>query len=660
MIRLSVTKHSALLFGMLALAVLPGTATMAHADTIPAGWFDRTALPEGLPTLEAQRFLLERVPPLELPDTQAAWEEQAAALRRTLLQTVYLEGAPASWITSTPQVVWCDTIPHDAYTIRLLRYAAVPGLWIPAALYEPLSEIAPIPAVLNVNGHSYDQGKAEEVEQIRCATLARNGILALHPEWFACGELGGAAYRHGNLAYLDVAGVRGVSLFYLAMKRALDVLVDYPRIDPARVAMTGLSGGGWQTAVLSALDERISVIVPVAGHAGMKPRIEALYDLGDLEQVPSDFLATADYTHLTALFAPRPALLIYNQRDPCCFLPERALPTTYDAARPVYRLLGAEDKLAFYINEVPGTHNYEEDNRARLYRFLEDHFSLDRGTIREQPLSEEEYHDKEELYAGLPENNATFASLAQEVLATSTRPSVPEATEPAFPAWLQDYRALLADIVRPRQMTFTTAVRQSLSDGDVQAFRYTLKSDNWTVGALHLFPEHADTGRITLVIADDGIRNAKEVLEKTVEMGSQTLAFDPLFFGENMPYKQNPDALAMVFDATGERLLGLQAGQIMGVCTWAATVLHIDRIRLACVGWNASVAGLIACAALNREDTAVTELTLREIPESLGALITQDVKYDDKPALFCYAFLKHFDIPQLLAGCPELTVVRLP
>jgi hypothetical protein len=98
----------------------------------------------------------------------------------------------------------------------------------------------------------------------------------------------------------------------------------------------------------------------------------------------------------------------------------------------------------------------------------------------------------------------------------------------------------------------------------------------------------------------------------------------------------------------------------MGVSTWATTALHVDRIHLACIGWNAAVAGLIACAVLNREDAALTELTLREVPESLGALITQDVKYDDKPALFCYAFLKHFDIPHLLAWCPEMTVVRLP
>ena len=219
-------------------------------------------------------------------------------------------------------------------------------------LYEPDGDNTGIPAVLNVNGHDYENGKAKDVEQIRCINLARRGMLALHPEWFACGELEGPDYQHYNIAYLDVVGVRGVSLFYLAMKRALDVLMLQPRTDPERVAMTGLSGGGWQTAVLSALDERITLTVPVAGHSGMQPRLHAFGDLGDLEQVPSDFLTVGDYIHMTALFAPSSAA-DHNQHDNCCFLPENALPATYDPVVPVYQLYGRASVFQYYINENP-------------------------------------------------------------------------------------------------------------------------------------------------------------------------------------------------------------------------------------------------------------------------------------------------------------------
>ena len=636
---------------ILLLVLLMGLAARIHAEEIPESWLSSVAVPTGVATEEAQRFLQARVPALDVPGTRADWETQAQDLRKNLLERVYLENVPEAWLDA-PVVVWGERIEHDGYTIRLLRYEAVPGLWIPAALYVPHTGARAVPAVLNVNGHSYDMGKADEVEQIRCATLARNGVLTLHPEWFACGELAGPEYSHSNLAYLDVVGVRGVSLFYLAMKKALDVLLAQPQADPARVAMSGLSGGGWQTAVLSALDERIALTVPVAGHGGMRPRIEALYDLGDLEQAPSGLLTVADYAHLTALFAPRPALLIYNARDNCCFLPERALPTTYEAALPVYRLLGAEQNLAFHINHDPGTHNYERDNREQFYAFLGAHFLGDHDTIKERPLEPEEIHAKEELYAGLPDNNATFASLAEAVFADHAPRTPPvEETGNRRTMWQSQYVASLGAIVAPQAITWQTEVRQARGADGLQSDRYTLKSADWTLGALHVLPDRADTAEVTIVLSDQGIALESERLDRLVGEGRPVLACDPLFFGANTPNPRNPSALAMVFDATANRLLGVQVGQIAALCAWAKSTLHAERITLDCVGWNATVASLMACALANSKGSAIEHVTLEDTPHHLSELITQRVKYTGKPALFCYSLVKHFDLPQLIAGC---------
>src|SRR5438876_8899378 len=155
-------------------------------------------------------------------------------------------------------------------------------------------------------------------------------MLALHPEWLNCGDLCEAEYNHNRLAYLDLCGRSGLAVFYLAMRRGLDLLEAHPHADPKRLAVTGLSGGGWQTIWLSALDTRVAASAPNAGYIGMEARVENRSDIGDLEQNPTDMLRVGDYTHLTALLAPRPALLLYNEKDDCCFQTARALPSVFE------------------------------------------------------------------------------------------------------------------------------------------------------------------------------------------------------------------------------------------------------------------------------------------------------------------------------------------
>ena len=144
----------------------------------------------------------------------------------------------------------------------------------------------------------------------------------------------------------------------LEMRRGLDYLSDHPSVDRNRIGVTGLSGGGWQTIFLSALDERVKVAVPVAGYSSATTKVEARQygDLGDLEQNGTDFLANVDYTHLTAMMAPRPTLLIHNAEDDCCFRAPLVKPLIYDGIRPFFRLYGKEDVFQWHENRDPGRH----------------------------------------------------------------------------------------------------------------------------------------------------------------------------------------------------------------------------------------------------------------------------------------------------------------
>jgi hypothetical protein len=195
---------------------------------------------------QLKTFLRGVLPKFTAPKDISKWQRKVPELREVVLKTVYLRGFPARTLAQRPKVVWQEVLrPEAAYAIRKLRYEIYPGYWVPALLYEPAKLQGKLPVVLNSNGH-HSGGKAADYKQVRCINLAKRGMLALNFEFIGMGQLQADA-KHDNMAQLNVTGLSGVGLFYLAMNKGLDILLDHKNADPTRVAMTGLSGGGWQT-----------------------------------------------------------------------------------------------------------------------------------------------------------------------------------------------------------------------------------------------------------------------------------------------------------------------------------------------------------------------------------------------------------------------------
>ncbi|HUL78704.1 MAG TPA: hypothetical protein VL691_15680, partial [Vicinamibacteria bacterium] len=291
---------------------------------------------------QLREHIVARVAKPPAPASAAEWTESARQLRKRLLDDVVFHGWPKAWVGAKPHFEETGVIEANGYRIRKLRYEIVPGFDSAALLYEPAGPAGRRPAILNVNGHVGAPGKAVEYKQKRCITLARNGILALNLEWLGFGELGGRGSSHWYGGHLDLVGTHELGLFYLAMRRGLDYLYDHPGVDRDRIGMTGLSGGGWQTIVLSALDERVRASAPVAGFNGLGAKAVALAygDTGDVEQSATDLLASVDYPHLAGLVAPRPLLLAFNAEDDCCFRAGMVKPVVEEPARAIYALYG--------------------------------------------------------------------------------------------------------------------------------------------------------------------------------------------------------------------------------------------------------------------------------------------------------------------------------
>jgi len=588
-----------------------------------------------------------------------SWTAEANRLRQHLLSDVVYHGWPKDWVDAPPHFEDLDAIESGpGYRMRKLRYEIVPGFYSAAILYEPEHRAGKAPAILNVNGHVGPPGKAVEYKQKRCINFAKHGIVALNVEWFDFGELAQPENSHWFGAHLDLVGSNALGLFYLEMRRGLDYLASRPDVDPNRLGVTGLSGGGCQTILLSALDERVKVSVPVAGFSPTAVKVEVLRhgDLGDLEQNSTDLLDGVDYTHLTAMRAPRPTLLIFDAEDDCCFRAPLVKPLLYDGIKPFFKMYGKEDDFEWHENRDPGTHNYQLDNRLAAYRFFSKEFDL--PAITSEIPSGQELKTPEELTVGLPKDNLTILGLARKLAGAIRREPIPP--DPAArSAWASAQRAKLKEVIRykPTGIARVWSIANTKDKG-IETLSYLFEMGNglsanavWLKGIAS--PEPAP---VTLILNDKGKQAAGAEVSDRVNRGEQAVALDLLFnawkpqpnVSETEPY-----LYAQILDGLGDRPLGLETAQLIEIAHWMKDRAGVPKMRLEATGISSQVIATVAAAL---EPDLFSHVVVHSGMRSLGFLLDAPVTFAEAPDLFCLDLYKDFDLDRLANMAVPATV----
>jgi hypothetical protein len=653
-------------FAVLSL-LLVGPALAADPSPV-ADFLKRPLLPAEEVTLEVRDYVRPKIPVLLPPGSEksavksaADWEREAERLRQAILKNVVFRGEAAQWRDAKVKVDWLDTIVETGYRIKKLRYEILPGFWIPALLYEPEKLAGKIPVSLAVNGHD-PIGKAVDYKQIRCINMAKRGMVVLNVEWLGMGQLRGPGYRHGVMNQLDLCGSSGLAPFYLCMSRGLDILLAHPNADPKRVAVSGLSGGGWQTITISSLDTRVTLANPVAGYSSFVTRIDHYKDLGDSEQTPTDLAMYADYTHLTAMMAPRPTLLTYNSKDDCCFESGYALEPLVAAAKPFFKLSECEKSLRTHVNDSPGNHNFGEDNRKALYRMLGDFFFGDdaKYSAEEIPCSKD-VKTREALDVPLPAGTLDMNTLAKALAKELPRNANWPKTEKDAAAWASAKRRALAEVLRIKPGLVVDAKfspryqPRVVEQGGVKATLRMLKlAERWTVPIVELVM--GQPKGTTLVISDTGRAATSTEVERLLATGQRVLALDLYYFGEAHP-KSHDYLWSLMVATIGERALGLQANELLSVAKWAADEMK-SPVTVIADGPRSSVIALVAAAL---EEKAIGRVEVIAPLGSLKELIEQNRTLNQSPELFCFGLLERFDVKDLAAlVAPRPVVIRNP
>ncbi len=415
--------------------------------------------------------------PFTPPASIDAWNQRADDVRRRVLVSQGLwpppTKSPLDPVIHGTITIADEAAPGGGYTISKVAFESLPGFFVTGNLYRPQEASGKRPGVLFAHGHKKDArlaldspehvrreiaAGAERFEQAgrsryqaMCVQLVRMGCVVW--QWDMLGDSDSRQLSrdlvHGFAKQRpDMNQAEGWGLFSPQAEnrlqnvmglqtwnsiRSLDFLLSLPDVDPERVAMTGSSGGGTQTMMLAAVEDRLALSYPVV-------MVSTSMQGGCTCENASLLRIGTGNVELAALFAPRPQGM--NTADDWT----REMATKgFPDLQKLYGMLAATDRVTLLRGEhFP--HNYNAVTRSGFYTFLNRQFRLgfpepviERDYV---PIPPEQLSVWDESHPAPPVADPAFerqllANLAADVErqvreAATTRNGVQKLLQPAF------------------------------------------------------------------------------------------------------------------------------------------------------------------------------------------------------------------------------------
>ncbi len=288
--------------------------------------------------------------------TLAEWEAHKQKLRTQILFAAGLIPTPKK---NPLKPVIFGRIERDGYTIEKVYLETLPGYYLGGNLYRPRGRTGKLPGILATHGH-WDYGRLEHQPlnsvPLRCINLAKQGFAAFSYDMAGYDDTLQTPHDFGGpREQLWGFGPLGLQLWNSI--RSLDFLESLPDVDPQRIGMTGESGGGTQTFLLAAVDDRVRFDVPVNMISAI------MQGGGQCENAPGLRFDTFN-VEIAAMMAPRPMLMIAATGDWTRNTPREEFP----AVRSIYELYDKASDVEMVQIDAP--HNYNQASREAMYSFL--------------------------------------------------------------------------------------------------------------------------------------------------------------------------------------------------------------------------------------------------------------------------------------------------
>lgn len=280
--------------------------------------------------------------------------------------------------------------------VEKLHYQSKPGLYVTGNLYRPGERSqGKYPAILYVCGHS---GRGRDGNKTAFQDhgfwFANNGYVCLIVDTLQLGEIPGVHHgtygrpwghlkswgetdaekmKNHNRFWWHSLGYSPAAVECWNGVRGIDYLLTRPEVDPERIGVTGISGGGAATFWVACADERVKVAVPVSGMSDLEFYVK---DKGVNGHCDCMFLYNTyqwDWTTIAALIAPRPMLFANSDKDP--IFPMDANRRIIAKLRQLYKMYDKSELVDEYVSV--GGHDYRPDLRVAIFKFFNQHLKGD-------------------------------------------------------------------------------------------------------------------------------------------------------------------------------------------------------------------------------------------------------------------------------------------
>ena len=312
--------------------------------------------------------------------TPAQWEAIRPRLKAELFQMLGLWPVPER----TPlQARVTGTIDREGpVVIEKIHFQSRPGLYVTGNLYRPRDVHDRLPAILYVCGHAgrgRDGNKA--AFQDHGMWFARNGYVALLVDTLQLGEVAGVHHGTYNLGrwWWQALGYTPAGVECWNGIRAIDYLITRPDVDPGRIGVTGISGGGATTFWIAAADDRVACAAPTSGMSDLESYVKHKVIDGHCDCMFMVNTYRWEWTTIAALDCARPLLFANSDHD--SIFPMDGNARVIDRLRRFYALLGHSERVAEHVS--PGGHDYRPDLRVAIFGWMNAHLKNEHAPVKD-------------------------------------------------------------------------------------------------------------------------------------------------------------------------------------------------------------------------------------------------------------------------------------